>query len=120
MPSHAGPAWGKGYPYLTMNCSWAFTKCQNPVNYYTDLCSDYPMDPTNEKVYDFLDQFIGEVAARFPDQHLHLGGDEVKTQCWDTPEIIGWMEENDMNSFDELEQYFLTRVQQFAVANNKV
>lgn len=34
-------------------------------------------DPTKEAVFTFLDSFIGEMAALFPDKILHLGGDEV-------------------------------------------
>ena len=33
-------------------------------------------DPTNEKVYELLDGFLGEMAALFPDAYIHIGGDE--------------------------------------------
>jgi hexosaminidase len=33
-------------------------------------------DPTNPELYDFLDAFLGEMTSRFPEQILHLGGDE--------------------------------------------
>jgi hexosaminidase len=34
------------------------------------------LDPTREEVYKFLDTFLGEMAALFPDDYLHIGGDE--------------------------------------------
>jgi hexosaminidase len=40
------------------------------------------MDPTNELVYPFLDQFIGEMARLFPDEYFHIGGDEVNGKEW--------------------------------------
>jgi hexosaminidase len=40
------------------------------------------MDPTNESVYPFLDQFVGEMARLFPDEYFHIGGDEVNGKQW--------------------------------------
>ena len=44
---------------------------------------DPAMDPTNEKTYKFLDEFIGEMAKVFPDHFFHIGGDEVNGKQWD-------------------------------------
>ena len=112
MPSHAGPSWGKGYPFLTMNCSRIFLGCNIPTNRFTDGCNDYPFDATNEKVYEFLD--------KFPDNFLHMGGDEVQTACWETPHVLQWMNSHNMTNFNQLEEYFLQRVQVFAERNQKV
>ena len=120
MPSHAGPAWGKGYPFLTMNCSSAIEGCDDLENYYTDPCSDFPFDATNEEVYTFLDTFINEVSSVFTDNYLHMGGDEVKQICWATKDVLLWMQQNNMTNFSELEQYFLSRVQDMATSNDKV
>ena len=43
---------------------------------------DAVMDPTNPAVYTFLDRFIGEMAALFPDAYFHIGGDEVNGKLW--------------------------------------
>ncbi len=40
------------------------------------------MDPSNEAVYPFLDQFVGEMAKLFPDEYFHIGGDEVNGKQW--------------------------------------
>ena len=34
-------------------------------------------DPTQESTYKFLEKFIAEMAALFPDSYFHIGGDEV-------------------------------------------
>eukprot|EP00339_Tiarina_fusa_P024341 CAMPEP_0117013370 /NCGR_PEP_ID=MMETSP0472-20121206/11048_1 /TAXON_ID=693140 ORGANISM="Tiarina fusus, Strain LIS" /NCGR_SAMPLE_ID=MMETSP0472 /ASSEMBLY_ACC=CAM_ASM_000603 /LENGTH=156 /DNA_ID=CAMNT_0004716667 /DNA_START=260 /DNA_END=727 /DNA_ORIENTATION=+ len=102
-----------------MNCSAAL-ECHEPLQTYSDGCSDFPFDATNEKVYTFLDSFIHEVSQVFPDNYLHMGGDEVKTLCWAVPYVIQWMKQQNMTDFNDLEQYFLSRVQQFAVRNNKM
>jgi hexosaminidase len=43
---------------------------------------DPVLDPTREEVYTFLDGFIGEMAAIFPDRFFHIGGDEVNGNQW--------------------------------------
>ncbi len=43
---------------------------------------DPTMDPTRESTYQFLDAFIGEMAALFPDPFFHIGGDEVTGKQW--------------------------------------
>ncbi len=45
---------------------------------------DPTMDPTRESTYQFLDAFIGEMAALFPDPFFHIGGDEVTGKQWNS------------------------------------
>lgn len=66
------------------------TKC------YTDGKPDGsygPMNPTSDKVFKFLEEFFEEIVDVFPDEYLHLGGDEVDFQCWESnPGIRDFME----------------------------
>ena len=46
------------------------------------------MDPTKDGTYKFIDNFLGEMMALFPDHYFHMGGDEVDGKQWDAnPEI---------------------------------
>jgi len=51
------------------------------------------------------------VAHRFPDNYLHLGGDEVNIDCWKSnPNIAKWMQEQGMGkNYSLLEQYYEQR-----------
>lgn len=40
------------------------------------------LDPTNEALYPLLDDFLGEMSALFPDEFLHIGGDENNGVQW--------------------------------------
>jgi hexosaminidase len=40
------------------------------------------MDPTKKSTHSFVKKFLREVAQVFPDKFLHIGGDEVDTNCW--------------------------------------
>ena len=67
-----------------------------------------PVDPTNDVNYEFFEQFFREVAAAFPDEYIHMGGDEVSFSCWQSnPDIKAWMKEKGMaGNYSMLEQYY--------------
>ncbi|WP_158944441.1 beta-N-acetylhexosaminidase [Granulicella sp. S190] len=72
---------------------------------------DGALDPTRESTYQFLDAFIGEMSALFPDDYLHLGGDESNGADWKAnPAIVAYMHAHNMKSTDDLQTYFSTRV----------
>ncbi|XP_068722896.1 beta-hexosaminidase subunit beta-like [Montipora capricornis] len=71
-----------------------------------------PINPTIESNYGFLQEFFKEIAERFPDKYIHLGGDEVPFNCWESnPNITAWM---DMMGFKKnyslLEQFYEQRL----------
>lgn len=67
-----------------------------------------PINPTVDSTFTFLKEFFSEVAKRFPDDYLHLGGDEVKDTCWaSNPEITAWMQKMGFGqNYSLLEQYY--------------
>ena len=68
-------------------------------------------DPTREEVYKFLDVFFGEMAALFPDEYLHIGGDENEGKQWDrNPAIQKYMKEKGIKDNHALQAYFNTRL----------
>jgi hexosaminidase len=72
---------------------------------------DPAMDPTREEVYKFLDGFIGEMAALFPDAYFHIGGDEVNGKQWDgNPRIQAFLREHGMKDDADLQAYFNRRL----------
>jgi hexosaminidase len=72
---------------------------------------DGALDPTKESTYKFLDAFIGEMAGLFPDEYMHMGGDESNGADWKAnPRIVAFMQAHNMKSTDALQTYFSTRV----------
>ena len=74
MPGHAS-AWFVGYPELASGAGPYAIERRFGVFAPT-------FDPTRETTYQFLDAFIAEMAALFPDQYWHIGGDEVEGAEW--------------------------------------
>jgi len=112
MPGHA-TSWLVGYPELgsapgpfQIERKWGiFNPC---------------LDPGNEEVYRFLDGLIGEMAALFPDEYFHVGGDEVNGEQWKAnARIQEFMRSHGMKQEHELQAYFSKRVQEIVARHGK-
>jgi len=78
------------------------------------------MDPSKEGVYQFLDQFIAEMAELFPDPYLHIGGDEVDFSDWDrNPSIVEFKAKNKIENNHDLQAYFNQRMEQILSKHGK-
>ena len=70
------------------------------------------LDPTLPATYRLLESVFGEMAALFPDQYFHIGGDEVNGKYWDQNERIQrWMGRHQIRDNHALQAYFNRRVQ---------
>jgi len=81
---------------------------------------DPAMDPTREETYRFLDRFLGEMAALFPDSHLHVGGDEVTGKHWRlSPQVQSFMAQQKLADKQALQAYFNRRVSRIVEKHGK-
>jgi hexosaminidase len=72
---------------------------------------DAAMDPTREETYRFLDRFLAEMAALFPDAYMHIGGDEVTGKHWRlNPQIQAFIAKNNLKDKHGLQAYFNGRI----------
>jgi hexosaminidase len=112
MPGHS-TAWFVGHPELA----------SGPGPYAIERrwgIFDPAFDPTNERTYKFLDQFIGEMAKIFPDQFFHVGGDEVNGKQWDAnPKIQEFIRAHGLNGNKGLQAYFNKRLQPIVAKHGK-
>jgi hexosaminidase len=78
-------------------------------------------DPTREEIYRFLDGFLAEMTALFPDPYFHIGGDEVDDTQWKrNPAIQAYAREHHLATSAELHAYFNRRVQELLKKDGKI
>jgi hexosaminidase len=81
---------------------------------------DPVMDPSNEQLYKLLDDFLGEMAALFPDPYLHIGGDEVKGDDWkNSPKIQAFIQEKGLKDNHGFQAYFNQRLSKIVTKYGK-
>ncbi|MBV8855484.1 MAG: family 20 glycosylhydrolase, partial [Acidobacteria bacterium] len=103
MPGHA-TSWLVGHPELA-SAPGPYQIERNPGIF------DPSLDPTREETYKFLDAFLGEMAALFPDAYMHIGGDENTGKQWRlNPKIQEFMKEKGLKDNHALQTYFNQRL----------
>lgn len=81
---------------------------------------DPVLDPTNEKTYELLEGFLGEMAALFPDPYIHIGGDENNGKHWSAnARIQTFIRERNLKDNEGLHAYFNQRVQAILAKHGK-
>jgi hexosaminidase len=71
------------------------------------------MNPARPETYKFLDQFLGEMTALFPDLYFHVGGDEIDPAQWKQSAFIqAFAQERHLETSEDIEAYFMQRVQE--------
>jgi hexosaminidase len=69
------------------------------------------LDPTREEVYKFLEPFFAEMAALFPDEYMHIGGDENEGHQWTkNAQIQDFMKAKGIKDNHALQAYFNQRM----------
>lgn len=112
LPGHA-TSWFVGYP--------EFAGAPGPYSIERNWGIFNPtFDPTDEKVYEFLEIFFQEISSLFPDKYWHIGGDENNGKQWDSnPKTQEFMKKNNLKSNHELQNYFNVRVDKILSKLNK-
>ncbi|MGC2298114.1 MAG: family 20 glycosylhydrolase [Acidobacteriaceae bacterium] len=112
MPGHS-TSWVVGYPGLA--------SAAGPFSIERHFgVFDPVMDPTRDTTYAFLDKFVGEMAAIFPDEYLHVGGDENNGVEWKkNPRIQTFMHDHNLKDTAALQSYFNQRLLQILKKHGK-
>jgi hexosaminidase len=112
MPGHTS-SWMVGYPQLA--------SAAGPFHIQTGFgIFDPVMDPTRDSTYRFLDKFIGEMAAIFPDPYMHIGGDENNGVEWrNNQRIQAFMHAHRFTTTAELQAYFNQRLLKILTRHGK-
>lgn len=81
------------------------------------------VDPSLDETYEFFDGLFAEMATLFPDEYVHIGGDETSgdaLRSWeDTQHIKQFMVDNGINGTSELATYFNNRISELLNKHGK-
>ena len=87
---------------------------RNPVRQDNALCIG------NDSVYDVIDKVFTELAALFPCEYIHIGGDEAYKGFWaNCPKCKKRMADEHLANVEELQSYFVKRMEKMLKAKGK-
>jgi hexosaminidase len=74
----------------------------------------------NDATFEFIDGILTEVAALFPSPYIHIGGDEADKTLWKKcPKCQARMKDEKLTDENELQSYFIHRVEKIVQAKGK-
>lgn len=123
MPGHC-MAILAAYPELSVNKK---PKMVNPGSHFIDwfpggfkALIENTLNPADEKVYEFVNKVMTELAPLFPGEYIHMGGDECYKGFWERDKgVQAFMKKNGIKDSHELQSYFVKRVQKIVASKGK-
>ncbi len=89
-------------------------------NHEFKMLIENTLNPADEKVYEFVDKVMTEVAQLFPGEYIHMGGDECYHGYWaEDPAVQAFMKKNNLKDTKELQAHFVRRVNDIINAKGK-
>ncbi len=75
----------------------------------------------NDDVFEFLENVLLETMEMFPSEYIHIGGDEAdKTEWRSCPKCQARIRNEGLADEDELQSYFITRMEKFLNAHGRM
>ncbi|MFZ1789543.1 MAG: family 20 glycosylhydrolase [Saprospiraceae bacterium] len=85
-----------------------------------EMLIENTLNPADEKVYEFMDKVMGELAMLFPGKYIHMGGDECYKGFWEkSKDVQAFMKKNNIKDAHELQSYFVKRVEKIVSSKGK-
>lgn len=102
IPGHA-TSWLVGYPELA--------SAPGPTKLNGWGIFDPTINPIKENTYSFFEKFLGEMCSLFPDDYIHIGGDENEGKHWDANhDIQKFKTDHGLKDNHALQNYFNSRI----------
>ncbi len=75
----------------------------------------------NDNTYEFMENVLAEVLELFPGEYIHIGGDECPKDRWEKcPKCQARIRHEGLKDEHELQSYFVTRIEKYLAANNRM
>lgn len=94
VPGHSA-SWGDAYPGVVTDCP-SLAHNINNLN----------LSPADNMTLTLVQGVLGDAAALWDDEFIHLGGDEVVESCWsDDPAVVAWMSAHGLDTHGVYEYF---------------
>jgi len=104
-PGHS-LSWGLG-------CPACVAKCPNTIAAHGNGFA--ALDPTADETYATVEAVLTELGKLAPDSFFHLGGDELRPDCWtESVAVQAMMDQHNWTSIDQVEAYYLSKLMTIA------
>lgn len=105
-------------PDIKVNPGTAFSEWYGDGTF--KMLVDNTLNPSDEKVYEFLDKVFTELAQLFPGQYIHVGGDECYKGYWEADAgCQALMKKLGITMVEQLQGYFVDRVEKILQTKGK-
>jgi len=99
---------------------WAYGAPPGAFLFCDESNTSAVLDVTSPAAYAFVDALLTEIAGRFPERVLQLGGDEVGTTCWNrSASVRAWLAAHPAVSLEELYPRHMLAAYQMAGRHNR-
>ncbi len=116
MPGHSMAALA-AYPELSCTGGPIYV---DPGGAFSEKDVTHNLCPGNDKTFEYVDRVLSEVASLFPSQYVHIGGDECFKGFWkNCAKCRRRMEEEGLRNEEELQSYFVRRVERILASKGK-
>lgn len=113
MPGHSSAALA-AYPEYSCQGTPVMVQTGGNYSYAPTFCAG------NDSTFIFLQNIMAEVIQLFPSEFIHVGGDEVDKSYWrDCPKCQLRKTMEGLKDEDELQSYFIRRMEKFLVSKGK-
>jgi hexosaminidase len=104
--------------YPNLSCTQLKYQVNPGTDFYTK--EDNVLCVGNDSTYLILDKIFTQIAELFPCPYIHMGGDEAYKGFWDKcPKCQALMKREHLKNTDELQSYFVKRVEKIVESKGK-
>ncbi len=93
-------------------------------NVISEDVGNYPnntINPALEETHNFLKNILEELSEIFSFNIIHVGVDERPKESWEgSPKVIKYMQDNNISSFDELQDVYMNNIISILKKSNKL
>ena len=87
MPAHTA-SWAFARPEVVISCPRRVAADEEGLEHGVNKAA---LNPLKEETYDLIERLLAELGSIFPDEFVHIGGDEVDGDCWlSDPLVAAW------------------------------